>query len=255
MHTSYTRNVLTKIPFAVALLTPISSYHASLGIRRKRSVPESMDIHSRLKHAKVAMDPPSSLAKSQNYQRLQRDSREKVLDDRPEPDRNIPPVSLLYSGFGHFLDIVGGLDDVPGIADVKVADLMKAVDRLAMKMTELIESEEERREKGLVYLREIFDARQGTQIPQILAGAIGSVRSDGHNIANDGTSSIVVKFKKSHTGISALPQVEVAGYVAHLDRRLDPELYRRWRVPCLGLTIVGELATFVFQGYLAIGYV
>ncbi|KAH8993239.1 hypothetical protein EDB86DRAFT_1366973 [Lactarius hatsudake] len=98
-------------------------------IRSKHTIPGSMDVHSQLKRAKLANGPPSFLAESQNYNRLQRNSRERLLDDRPEPDRDVPPVPLLYPGFGHFLDIVDGCDNVPGLADVKVAELRKAVDR------------------------------------------------------------------------------------------------------------------------------
>ncbi|KAI9464032.1 hypothetical protein BJY52DRAFT_1184435 [Lactarius psammicola] len=70
------------------------------------SIPESVDVRSQLKRTKVATEQPSSLAKSQNYKELQRHSHERILDDRPEPDCDIPPIPLLYSGFGHFLDIV-----------------------------------------------------------------------------------------------------------------------------------------------------
>ena len=147
------------------------------------------------------------------------------------------------------MDIVDGSDDVPGLADVKAAELRTAVDHLASKMTELTETEEDRREQGLVYLREIFAARRGVEIPQISPSAIGSISSDGHNIRKNGTSSIVVVFKKSQSGIS-IPQVELAGYFAHLNARLNPEIYRQWRVPCLGVTIVGELYSFVYQGFL-----
>ncbi len=93
MHTSDTRTVLTKIPFAVALLSPIYFYHASLAIRsHKHSISELLDAHSRLKRTKPAQ-PPSALASSRNYERLQRlrGSQERILDDRPEPDRGIPP--------------------------------------------------------------------------------------------------------------------------------------------------------------------
>ncbi len=109
-----------------------------------------------------------------------------------------------------------GRDDVPGLADVKVAKLWMVVDGLATEMTQFFEKETERRDKGLKHLRKIFAARQGTKIPQISPSAVGSVVSDGHNIADNGTSSIVIGFKNSHTVISAVPQVEVAGYVARL---------------------------------------
>ncbi|KAH9039991.1 hypothetical protein EDB84DRAFT_1559955 [Lactarius hengduanensis] len=209
----------------------------------KHPIPEPLDVHSRLKRTRLATQPPSILASSKNYASLQQNSQERLLDDRPEPDLGIPPIPLLYSGFGHFLDITHSCDNVPGITDIKVVQLRKAVDRFATNMTTLIEKEEVWREKGLDDLEKIFKARDGTKIPQISPSAIGSARSDGHNMV-DGTSTIVVEFKRSLAGITALPQVEVAGYVARLDARLAKETYLRWRVPCLGLTIVDCDITF-----------
>ncbi|KAH9064557.1 hypothetical protein EDB87DRAFT_1251264 [Lactarius vividus] len=196
----------------------VSKYVTSLAIRYpKHTIPEPLDVHSRLKRTRLATQPPSILASSKN-------SQERLLDDRPEPDFGVSPIPLLYSGFGHFLDIMDGHDYVPGLTNIKVAQLRKAVDHFATKMTTLIETEEDRREEGL----EDFG---------------NFSRSDGHNMV-DGTSTIVVKFKRSLAGISTIPQVEVAGYVARLDARLAKETYLRWRVPCLGLTIVDCDITF-----------
>ncbi|KAH9051258.1 hypothetical protein EDB87DRAFT_1836674 [Lactarius vividus] len=191
--------------------------------------------------AQAAVRSPSSLARSQGYVELQRDSRERILDDRPEPDYEIPPIPLLYSGFGHFLDIMDGRDDVPGLAAIKVAELRMAVDTLATEMTRFFEKESQRRDKGPENLHAIFAAREGTQIPKISASAIGSVMSDGHDVADNGTSSIVVEFKNLPT---AVPQAQVVGNVAHLDAALSKEAYLQWRVPCLSLTIVGCDITF-----------
>jgi hypothetical protein len=186
---------------------------------------------------------------------IQRDPDERILDDRPVPD-DIPPIPLLYPAFGHFLDIMDGSDDVPGLADVKVPELRTAVDGLATEMSKYFEKEHQHRDNGLHQLNLIFHAREGTSIPPISASAISPVISDGHNITGEvdgGTTSIVVEFKNSQAQISAVPQAEAVGYVGHLHKRLAKEAFLQWRVPCLGLTIVGKLDTFVFQGYLMIG--
>ncbi len=125
------------------------------------------------------------------------------------------------------------------------------MDEFARKVTEFIDAEEWA-STGLHYLMRIFTTRRGTPIPQIQAGNIGSIRSDGHNIAANGTSSIVIKFKNTLIRDTALPQIELVGYVAHLNTtqmNVDEarQLYLQWRAPCLGLTIVGELDTFIFQ--------
>jgi len=173
------------------------------------------------------------------------------LDDCPKPDPDISPIPLLYSGFGHFLDIMDGCENVPGLADIEVPKLQKAVDEFARKVTEFIDAEEWA-SMGLHYLMCIFTARRGPPIPRIQAGNIGSIGSDGHNITANGTSSIVVKFKNTLIRNTALPQIELVGYVAHLNTttvNVDEarQLYLQWKAPCLGLTIVGELDTFIFQ--------
>jgi hypothetical protein len=227
----------------------------SLATRSKHSLSEQTDLYSDFKRSKIATIPPSAIATSQNYQDLQQNTRERILDDRPGPDHGIPPISFLYPGFGHFLDIVDGHDNVPGLTDVNIAELQMAVDGLVAKMTGFFDGEASRVEKGLEYINKIFRSRQGTEIPRISASATGSVISDGHNIAMNDTSSIVVKFKNSHTGITSLPQIELAGYVAHLNTRLLKETSQRSRVPFLGLTIVGKFDYFVNQGYLTTGCV
>ena len=53
---------------------------------------------------------------------------------------------------------------------------------------------------------------------------------------------MVVEFRNKIAGINAIPQVELACYVARLNStKVDEQLYLGWRIPCLGLTIVGEL--------------
>jgi hypothetical protein len=223
------------------------SDRASLATHLKHSLSEQTYIHSDFKRSKIATISPSSIATSQNYQDLQQNTCDRILDDRPGPDLGIPPISLLFPGFGHFLDIVDGHDNVPGLTDVNIAELQVAVDSLVANMTRFFFEETSRMANGLEYLNKIFHARWGTEIPQISASDIGSV---GHNIAKNGTSSIVVQFKNSHTGITSLPQVEVACYVARLNARLQKEAFLRSRVPFLGLTIVGRRDALVSQGYL-----
>ncbi|KAI9438221.1 hypothetical protein H4582DRAFT_2076825 [Lactarius indigo] len=208
-------------------------------ILQKRSVPQQGDVHSQFKRTKnfsgILVRGFWMTAQNQTIKSRQSLSYTRVLDTSQ--------------------DIMDGRDDVPGLADIEVAKLQMAVDAFATEMTRFFENESQRRDKGLELLRGIFAARRGTPIPRMFASAIGSVVSDGHNVAVGGTSSIVVEFKNSPTDISAVPQVQVAGYVAHLNAALAKGAFLQWRVPCLGLTIVGEFDPFIFQGYLTIGYV
>jgi hypothetical protein len=224
-------------------LYPVSS----LDIRGKRAASEPAErIFERLKRARIVKIRPSETAKSAEYESLQKQPSEKIFDDRPGPNADIPPIPLLYDGFGHFLDIMDARDNVPGIADIDVPELQKAVDDLAISMTGYFSNEDGRREAALPYLNRIFSARWGIKIPTLHAAAIGSVRTDGHNTATHGGGTMVVEFKNWSTGIIALPQIEIVGYVARLyattmNSATRKQLFLRWRVPCMGLTIVGKL--------------
>lgn len=202
---------------------------------------------------------PSTTGKSDIYERLQQQPSEKILDDRPDPDPDIPPIPLLYDGFGHFLDIMDARDDVPGLADIEVLNLWKEVDDLASKMTGYFDNEDDRRDAALPCLNRIFSARRGIDIPELAASAIGSVRTDSHNTAVHGAGSMTTEFKNWMTGTSSLPQIELVCYVARLNARAMSEearrqLYLRWRVPRVGLTIVGELDASAFHVYLTLWY-
>ena len=65
---------------------------------------------------------------------MQKDPKEKILDDRPREDDDIPPASLLYDGFGQFLDIFAGDANVESFSDVKASELQFAIDEFAQLM-------------------------------------------------------------------------------------------------------------------------
>jgi hypothetical protein len=112
-----------------------------------------------VKRLKVVQISPSSLAQSSKYESLQRTPREKILDDRPCND-DIPPASLLYEGFGEFLDIVAGRTDVEGCNDVDALNLYLAVDEFAESMCRFFPNEDSRADSGRTLLNRIFAARR-----------------------------------------------------------------------------------------------
>ena len=194
---------------------------------------------SRIKRSKVAQISPSSFAQPRNYNRTQKDPKERILDDRPSEDDNIPPVSLLYDGFGQFLDISAGDTNVEGFNDVKVSDLQFAVDEFAQSMCGFFDVEHQRRDAGLEALDKIFAARKDGSRTKPKAGPVGAVTTDGHYTGDHGVATIVYEFKNWSTGISAIPEVELVGCFAHsvaqgVSKKLDG-----WRVPGIGVTIVG----------------
>lgn len=184
---------------------------------------------------------PSSLAKPSEYESLQKRPDEKILDDRPQED-GIPPISLLYDGFGQFLDIVAGVTDIKNLTDVKAVELQLAVDDFAVSICRFFKDEDKRREKGLDLLNEIFAARKDRIYRTITAAAIGSVRLDGHYVGGHGVATVISKFKNRSTDNSGCPEVKLVGYFARsfaqgVERH--PDRLEEWMVPGLGITIVG----------------
>ncbi|KAI6026765.1 hypothetical protein BKA83DRAFT_4247507 [Pisolithus microcarpus] len=200
-------------------------------VPQKRERSTSDDLYERAKRSKIVITPPSTAGKPDVYQSLQKDPSQKIFDDHPKPDPNVAPAALLYEGFGHFLDIMDGRPGVPGLADIDTTKLFSEVDESPV----------------LPYLNRIFKARRDIRIPSLHASAIGSVIIDGHNDAAHGAGTTVVKFKNRITGISAIPEVELTGYVARLNLRgmeVHRKLHLGWRVPYLGLIIVGHMLQF-----------
>jgi len=211
-------------------------------VRKKReATPLNEGTDTRIKRSKPVRFAPSSLGQTGIYQPMQKDPQEKILDDRPKEDNNIPPISLLYDGFGRFLDIFAGDTNVEGVNDVKVSELQFAVDEFAQLMCGFFDVEYQMRDKGLTALNKIFAARKDGSGPTLAVGAIGSVMTDGHYTGPHGVVTMISEFKNDITGIATIPEVELVGYFAHsFSEELDKHSrVDGWRVPGLGITIVG----------------
>jgi hypothetical protein len=178
---------------------------------------------------------------------MQGNASQRILDDRPSADLDVPPAPLLYPGFGHFVDVDNGCDDVPYLSDIDFPALEAAVDDFANKMGEFFGKEDDRRDEGLPLLNAIFSCRK-ENAPTFLAlhaESFRGYRSDGHNLAAHQSAGTIVGFKNKITGIISIPEIEAAAYFAQLNiaSKYGSEFFGRWRVPCLGLTVIGECRT------------
>jgi hypothetical protein len=187
---------------------------------------------------------PSQMGELDEYRSLQQDPATKILDDRPVED-SIPPASLLYDGFGHFMDIFRHREDVCDLC-TKRRELEFAVDDFAEQMT-VIHDEDDKRRECLHALNEILSLHRGSKltVADINCGA----HSDGYYDGPHDAVSCVVVFKSELVNVNSIPVVELTGHVAHShaqSMKHFKELYSGWRVPCLGLSIVGKLDIFWF---------
>lgn len=217
-------------------------------IPQKRALPTSEDPYEHAKHSKFVKNPLSTTGKPEFFESPQKGPSGKISDDCPNPDSDFAPAPLLYDGFGHFLDIMDGRPGVPGLADIDTMKLVSEVDEFASKMnSEDYTDERLQREAILPYLNRIFKARRGIEIPSLHASAVSSGRGDGHNDAAHGAGTMIVQFKNTFAGGSVLFEEELTDFVTCLNVKgmeAHRKLYLGWRVPCLGLIIVGQRLRF-----------
>ena len=211
--------------------------------KREREQPAEGDI-SLFKRCRLATTVPSKIAVPNEYHNIQELPSQRILDDRPVPDHNVPPVALLYEGFGVFQDMYEGSEGYPLQDERQRCDLENHVDLFAESMASFYNREVDRQNKGLKDLNKIFSVLNAN-LPDLAASSIGSVQTDGHFLGKQGEAAIITQFQEETDDVVVTAQL--GGYDATALRRaleLNPdkeELFQRWRIPCLGISIVGEL--------------
>ncbi|KAI6100795.1 hypothetical protein EV401DRAFT_2080818 [Pisolithus croceorrhizus] len=230
----------------------------------KKRVPEEVndDLVEIVKHTKIAIQSPSSLAEPHTFRTLHKVPGEPILDHRSVHDAenrssrersfmdDLPPISLQYEGFGHFLDIFRGCKNVPGVENVSFARLRSAVDKFAESMSLIYRDEDERREKGSDALDNIFSQRtDDVTFASTAAGVSKGTNSGGRFLGPHRAAYCITEFKNESGCGSAIPYVEMTGNFAHsmreaADHSDSISVMHGWNLPCLGITITGHYVTF-----------
>ncbi|KAH9059336.1 hypothetical protein EDB87DRAFT_1577674 [Lactarius vividus] len=186
--------------------------------------------------------PVPQTGETPSYTSLQRRPTEKILDDRPGPDP-VPPVSLLYDGFGYFMDAVRGREGVSDMSK-KRRDLELGVDTFADEMTGFYPNDRSRSLGGLNALNGILALDDGKRLRAV---DINTTRPDSdHNKPYD-VAPCLVCFKNEFVDISSSPVADLATYAAR-SRDLLMQHFKgvdnHWRTPFLGLSVIGPCVTF-----------
>jgi len=209
-------------------------------------LPVSTSLLDSLLHLHIAGDAPSTVAKLDNYHKSQLDPQKRILDDRPEKDKLIAPISLLYQPFGYFHDIRCGVEVNDG-RNIHEGDLREKVNDLADAMTSLYKSEEARSSIFLEHLEYVFDLLPGSIHASKIRGK--NKISDGHVNGAHGAMVFCVECKNELSAAVCEPTAQLVSYIAaslKCQANYQPysELFQRWRVPILGVTQVGEFALY-----------
>lgn len=196
--------------------------------------PYASDGLDSVRESKLLKRSPSVMGVPYMYKSLQGESSQRILDDRPEADA-IVPASLLYHGFGHFMDNFR-LHKGHVHLNSKQCDLERNADHFAEQMTKFYQDEDLRATHGLEALGRILG------VSLILANT-----DCGHYYGPHNAATFVVKFQNEH--IYSMAMVELTSHIAHLHKQsLDQygALFKGWNVPSLGLTVVGKLVSLDF---------
>ena len=208
--------------------------------------PASTSLLDRFACMRITNDAPSVVAGIENYRSIQDNEEERIRDDRPHKDKLIAPISLLYQPFGYFRDVRYGVE-VPGEERIHEGEFKEKVDALANQMSRLYDNEEKRRVPFIRHLERIFGLSPGSINSSKIPGS--QKISDGHLNGAHGAMVICVECKNELSSASCEPVPRLTSYIAtsfacQAEDEDYKELFRRWRVPALGVAHIGKLALY-----------
>ena len=211
-------------------------------------LPPSPTLSDKFLQLRIVTEAPSKVSKPDIYQALQKDSQHRILDDRPRTDGFVPPISLLYDGFGVFDDVLCERGQVPGENSILEVKLLGEVNAFATRMARFYYTDAGRRDAMLYHLERIFRARRD---PEVAGGSIGTSEidpcqtiSDGYSKGAHGAMVFCVEYKNEISGMSREPSAELVSRVANSFKEgLNGEhraLFHGWRTPALGMIQIGK---------------
>ncbi|KAI0306271.1 hypothetical protein B0F90DRAFT_1814202 [Multifurca ochricompacta] len=172
---------------------------------------------------------------------VQKNPDQRIANDRPNVDADLPPISLMYHGFGQFLDCIHtDSTNLEHVANKPKFEM--AIDKFICEMSIFYESESARQSKTLDCLNDIFESYLGKQpysliIPSIITGQRST---DGHAIGPIGTIEVGVQIKNEFGTSSCDPSVEFAAYYTQsLHAKALQYLENNFLFPALGIVVVG----------------
>jgi hypothetical protein len=159
---------------------------------------------------------------------LQESPQDRILDDCPEPDSDLPPLPLLYSGFGEFYDFISNSAEYPDASSKE-----EEVDELVNAMCYLgYEKDKWARTQNI--LHRIFAGPERKFDYGVDNGTQAS--TDGHVSASHGGPLVILEFKRQVT----FSEGQLANYFLRLALKSASDVFYGWRQPALGVIIRGE---------------
>ncbi|KAF9006972.1 hypothetical protein BDQ17DRAFT_1423063 [Cyathus striatus] len=196
--------------------------------RKRQSGNPSYNVHDDLKRSKLVASAPSAIATASQYYDLQNIPSQRILDDFPSPDNDPAPIELLYSGF-----------------ERKALKLQ--VDQFCVAINKPYDNEMEKNDVLIKHLQDIIRTWIPGNIPMPHRGAIGQFHTNGHFLGVHGGPEFVLELKYSIFHINAKPSAQMTAYTGQLHSMLNEAgviMFKAWRMPCLGITLIDDTLTF-----------
>jgi hypothetical protein len=160
---------------------------------------------------------------------LQNSQQDRILDDCPKLDSNLPPLSLLYHGFGEFHDFISNSANYPNFFP-KEAEVNALIIVMCM-----LGNEKQKRANTQDFLRSIFAGPRRRFDYNVNNGTQAS--TNGHVTASHGGPLLILEFKRQIDSAEG----QLASYFLRLALKSVEAVFYGWRQPALGIIIRGEL--------------
>ena len=216
----------------------VNRSETGISAKRQSSVDDSPELSKRFKTRKLATQQPNNFNDFNTYSSLQKDEEERILNNRPKHDIDIPPLPLLYRGFGIFSD---------SIKSGTISDSIKGdVDKLVQASCDI--SSEEAKKKATEDLLHRILFPDGVPFRYRIKDP-SQRATDGHILtAANGGPLFIVEYKRE----IAAAEAQLAAYFMQLVGSAHEALsqtLRGWRQPALGLAIRGrcQMPLFTLQ--------
>ena len=196
-----------------------------------------------LSTSRYVLDAPSSMSKPSEFQDYQ-GTENRILNDRPRKDVQVPPLALLYPPFGQFNDDLFSNEE-PAMRPTDLRKLWFAVEAFASVMCGHIQDEKERQKAILLALNGIFESYKPFRLPPIVPNKVARERvSGGHAKGPAQVMDTVVEFMNEFGSGVTDPEIQYTSYFLQMNdaqMRLGAhkKSFEKHLCPTLGISIIG----------------
>jgi hypothetical protein len=195
--------------------------------------------------SRYVLDAPSTMSKPNMFQDYQ-GTDNRILNDRPSKDVNVPPLALLYPPFGRFIDDLHPKKKPA----MNLQTLQFAVEAFGSVMCKHFQDGKDRQKAVLEALYEIFRSYGQFSLPPIVPDKIAGERvSSGHANGPAQVMETVVGIQNEFGSGNTDPEIQYTSCFMQMNNSqirfgTHKKSFEKHLCPTLGITIVGMKTGF-----------